>query len=96
MAGSENNDLILDEKGTTATNHAGGMNGGITNGNELVVRVAVKPTSSIGKNQKTFNLEAGEVKDRVLKVDMMCVLLFVSRLLWRLRWPLHLPIFIWK
>lgn len=67
MAGSENNDLILDEKGTTATNHAGGMNGGITNGNELVVRVAVKPTSSIGKNQKTFNLEAGEVKDLSVK-----------------------------
>lgn len=67
LTGSENNDLILDEKGTTATNHAGGMNGGITNGNELVIRVAVKPTSSISKNQKTFNLEAGEVKDLSVK-----------------------------
>lgn len=55
MKGSEHNDIIINEKGTTATNHAGGINGGISNGNELVFRVAVKPTSSTPKTQQTWN-----------------------------------------
>ena len=53
--GSENNDLILDGEGHTATNHAGGIDGGITNGNEVVVRVAFKPTPSISREQLTFD-----------------------------------------
>ena len=48
MKGSEHNDPILNAKGKTATNNAGGINGGITNGNEIIFRVAVKPTSSTG------------------------------------------------
>ncbi len=60
MRGSECNDPILDASGATASNHAGGINGGITNGNEIVFRVAVKPTSSIGKEQTTINLQSGE------------------------------------
>ena len=59
MRGSTCNDEILDDRGRTATNNAGGINGGITNGNELVLRVAVKPTSSISKPGKTVNLETG-------------------------------------
>lgn len=59
MRGSECNDPILDAGGRTGTNNAGGINGGITNGNELVFRVAVKPASSISKTQKTVNLETG-------------------------------------
>ncbi len=59
MRGSEANDAIIDAAGTTATNHAGGVNGGITNGNELVFRVAVKPTSSIGRPQSTIDLRTG-------------------------------------
>lgn len=59
MRGSGCNDAILDAEGRTATNNAGGVNGGITNGNELVLRVAVKPTASIGKEGKTVNLETG-------------------------------------
>ncbi len=55
MRGSEHNDFFVDATGKTATNHAGGILGGITNGNELVFRVAVKPTSSISHQQKTFN-----------------------------------------
>ncbi len=55
MKGSEHNDAIIDAEGTTITNHAGGVNGGITNGNELVFRVAVKPTSSTPKQQQTWN-----------------------------------------
>ena len=55
MKGSEHNDAFTNETGKTVTNHAGGINGGITNGDELVFRVAVKPTSSISKPQETFD-----------------------------------------
>lgn len=60
MKGSECNDAILDVEGKTATNNSGGLNGGITNGNQLVFRVAVKPTSSIKKSGKTVNLKTCE------------------------------------
>ena len=60
MRGSECNDPIMDGAGRTATNNAGGINGGITNGNEVYFRVAVKPTSSIGREQTTINLRSGE------------------------------------
>lgn len=62
MKGSEHNDAIVDSEGTTRTNHAGGINGGITNGNELVFRVAVKPTSSTPKEQQTWNRETASVE----------------------------------
>lgn len=62
LRGSENNDMITDAKGTTATNNAGGIAGGITNGNELVVRIAVKPTASISKPQETFNFATGKIE----------------------------------
>lgn len=58
--GSENNDEIVSVDGATATNHAGGINGGISNGNELVFRIGVKPTSSIRKEKRTVNVETGE------------------------------------
>ncbi len=54
MYGSEHNDLIVDVDGSTSTNHSGGVVGGITNGNELVVRVAIKPTPSIAQSQKSI------------------------------------------
>ena len=56
MRGSEHNDCLLDLNGTTATNGAGGINGGITNGNDLVFRVAFKPTATINKPQKTYSV----------------------------------------
>jgi len=59
MRGSEMNDVILDVSGRTASNHAGGINGGLSNGNEIVFRVAVKPASSIAKPQRTVDLETG-------------------------------------
>lgn len=62
MFGSEHNDAIADTNGKTTTNHAGGIVGGITNGNELVFRIAVKPTSSTPKEQQTLNLETGNVE----------------------------------
>lgn len=55
MTGSGHNDAIMNEEGATATNNAGGVNGGITNGNELYFRVAVKPTSSTPQTQNTWN-----------------------------------------
>jgi len=63
MKGSEHNDPIIDSKGKTSKNGAGGINGGISNGNDLLFRVAVKPTSSISKSQKTFNFATGKVED---------------------------------
>ncbi|MGA2082108.1 MAG: chorismate synthase [Holophaga sp.] len=57
MRGSAVNDALEDASGRTATNRAGGINGGITNGNELLFRVAVKPTSSIRAPQTTLDLE---------------------------------------
>lgn len=60
--GSENNDPILDHEGHTATNHAGGIDGGITNGNEVVVRVAFKPTPSIIREQLTFDTATGNIE----------------------------------
>ena len=67
MQGSEHNDCIIDGKGTTLTNHAGGIVGGITNGNELVVRAAVKPTASIAKEQMTYNFSSGTVEPLTIK-----------------------------
>lgn len=60
MFGSECNDSFVDSTGTTATNHAGGINGGITNGNNISFRIAVKPTSSIRRERNTVNLDTGE------------------------------------
>lgn len=62
MFGSEHNDAITDQNGTTRTNHAGGIVGGISNGNELVFRIAVKPTSSTPRVQETLNWETGTVE----------------------------------
>ncbi len=60
MRGSEFNDEILNKQGQTSTNNSGGINGGITNSNELVFRVAIRPTSSIAKPQRTVNLRTGK------------------------------------
>ena len=61
--GSQNNDpFYYDEEGQvkTRTNHAGGIQGGITNGMPLVFRAAFKPTASIAQEQDTVNLQTGE------------------------------------
>lgn len=62
LRGSERNDRIIDSNGTTATNHEGGINGGITNGNPIVVRVAIKPTPSIAQPQDTYNFASQSVE----------------------------------
>ncbi len=63
MRGSEHNDSIIDVSGKTGSNHAGGINGGISNGNDLLFRVAVKPTSSIGKSQQSINLKTNQIEN---------------------------------
>lgn len=63
MWGSENNDMLISTEGKTSTNHAGGINGGIANGNDIVFRTAVKPTSSTHRKQHTMNLVTGEMVD---------------------------------
>lgn len=61
LRGSQNNDpYYYDEAGAvrTRTNHAGGINGGITNGMPLVFEVALRPTPSIAREQETVDLAA--------------------------------------
>ena len=67
MFGSQHNDAIENRAGKTFTNHAGGIVGGITNGNELVFRIAIKPTSSTPIVQHTLNMETNIVEDFSVK-----------------------------
>jgi chorismate synthase len=67
MFGVEHNDAIQDATGKTATNHAGGIVGGITNGNELVFRLAIKPTASTPKEQQSLNWETDDVENFSIK-----------------------------
>jgi len=62
MFGLQHNDAIENRNGQTRTNHAGGIVGGISNGNELVFRIAIKPTSSTPREQNTLNWETGEME----------------------------------
>jgi len=68
MKGSENNDpiMIIDDKLKTKTNNAGGILGGISNGMPIVCRIAVKPTSSIEKEQDT--VDVNNMKPAKLKI----------------------------
>jgi chorismate synthase len=62
LTGSEHNDeFYLDEKGETrtVTNRSGGIQGGISNGENIIIRAAFKPTATIGKEQRTVN-KAGQ------------------------------------
>lgn len=67
MKGSVHNDPIIDKSGRTLSNNSGGINGGITNGNDIVFRVAVKPTSSTGVVQRTFDFSKKEMTDLQVK-----------------------------
>ena len=67
MFGVEHNDAIENATGKTTTNHAGGIVGGYTNGNELVLRIAIKPTSSTPKEQQTWNWETDKIESFSVK-----------------------------
>ena len=61
LLGSEFNDPIINSDGKTLTNNNGGINGGVSNGNDIVVNIFVKPTPSIYKTQETYNFECDQV-----------------------------------
>jgi chorismate synthase len=63
MHGSEHNDSIETADGKTKTNHAGGIVGGISNGNELIFRIAVKPASSTPKSQESLNWQTNQIEN---------------------------------
>ena len=67
--GSENNDAIVFVNGTvhTATNHNGGVDGGISNGMPIVFRVVMKPTPSISQEQRTVDLTKRTAETLVIK-----------------------------
>jgi len=67
LFGVEHNDAIENMEGRTRTNHAGGVIGGISNGNNLVYRIAIKPTSSTPKEQNALNWETGEMENFTVK-----------------------------
>ena len=67
MKGSEHNDALIDESGKYASNHAGGIAGGLSNGNDVVFRIAVKPTSSTPQVQSSLNTHSGEVESFSIK-----------------------------
>lgn len=67
MFGSEHNDAIIDREGHTRTNHAGGIVGGISNGNDWIFRLAIKPTSSTPKQQNSLNWDTGNLEDFSIK-----------------------------
>ena len=63
LTGSEHNDeFYTDEMGEirTVTNRSGGIQGGISNGENIILRVAFKPTATIRKEQRTVNREGAE------------------------------------
>lgn len=79
MTGSTHNDRFVDTDGQTATNHAGGIAGGITNGERIRLRVAVKPTPSISKPQRTIDMSTGkEVELTIEGRHDACIALRVS------------------
>jgi chorismate synthase len=67
--GSENNDPFTIKSGKiiTTTNNAGGILGGISNGMPIIIRVAIKPTPSIARKQKTVNLKTMEIEDLAIR-----------------------------
>jgi chorismate synthase len=67
MYGSQHNDALLNNEGATKTNHAGGIVGGITNGNPLQFSIVIKPTSSTPQQQQTLNWETNKIEEFSLK-----------------------------
>jgi chorismate synthase len=63
MKGSEYNDVLFDLSGRTTTNNSGGITGGLSNGNQLVFRAALRPPSSISKIQKSLNISTGKPEE---------------------------------
>ncbi len=69
LRGSEANDVFRMDEGriVTETNHAGGVNGGVTNGMPVIFRCAVRATPSIAQTQQTVSLKTGENVELAIK-----------------------------
>jgi chorismate synthase len=69
MRGSEHNDpfSLLEGRVMTVTNHHGGVLGGMTSGMPLVMRVAFKPTASIGRPQRSVDLNGGKEEELIIE-----------------------------
>lgn len=67
MFGTEHNDTYTDAAGNTTSNHAGGILGGISNGNAITFNLAIKPTASTPKHQSTYNHATGTIEDFSVK-----------------------------
>ncbi len=67
LPGSQDNDALYEDGGEFChrTNHAGGIAGGIANGEDIVMRIAVKPTPSISKEQSTLDISLNEKKIKI-------------------------------
>ena len=77
MTGSEHNDaFVLNKSGdvTTASNYSGGIQGGITNGEDITFRVAFKPTATISTSQRTVNTSGEEIELKAKGRHDPCVL----------------------
>lgn len=71
MRGSEANDQIT-KKGFL-TNYSGGILGGISTSQDIIIRIAIKPTSSIAKEQKTISIDGKESKIRIFGRHDPCI-----------------------
>ena len=67
LKGSQFNDSFIGKCGRTKTNNNGGINGGVTNGNDIEVNVFVKPTPSIYKEQQTYNFKENTMENLLVK-----------------------------
>ena len=67
MFGSKHNDAIENIQGKTKTNNAGGILGGISNGNTIIFRVAFKPAASTPKEQNSLNWHSGKMENFSVK-----------------------------
>ncbi|MBR6989266.1 MAG: chorismate synthase [Bacteroidaceae bacterium] len=74
--GSEQNDLFFNDKGqiNTRTNHSGGIQGGISNGQDIYFRVAFKPVATLLQEQCTVNVNGGDAKVKARGRHDPCVL----------------------
>jgi chorismate synthase len=73
--GSENNDLMRakNKKASFLSNHAGGIIGGISNGEDIIARVAFKPVSSIAQKQKTITKDFKDTEIEVIGRHDVCI-----------------------
>lgn len=72
MLGSENNDqMATGEK--FLSNNSGGILGGISNGNDIVIRLAIKPTPTIAKTQKTIDVNGNEIEVNLKGRNDVCI-----------------------